>query len=146
MVDLKEGTKLGKSSSVLAAIEEPAYVHEWYDSNGALKKIELPRFQLSFKIDPSKPNKLFCEQLPGYYLKSGETIRELGSFSHYLCFENEKGQRKVYIPQQTFKAPEAKEVLLPGFELERELKTTRPSPQKGLVFDRQKGGTCSINP
>ena len=146
IIHVGDGLKISQPSAWLRDLEDPAYILEEYDDTPALKKIELPRFNLSFTPDPNHPQKWLCFQVPNFYLKQPlETVRSLGRFPHYLCLVNDKGDRKVIIPWQPFKAPEQKEVLLPQFEVDRQL-TEWPAPQKYLIFDVQKTAACPINP
>ena len=140
IIDLKDKTKLGKTSKLLTSFEDASYIQEWYDNQKVVKKIELPRFGLSFKPDSSKPAKFICDQYPGYGLNTSDPVKALGMYPHYILLEKGQGQRKVLLPQQSFQAPEEKEVLRPDFDVVRQLKREHLDPQKYLEFDIDKDG------
>lgn len=140
---LSDGAVLGRPSELLTDAEDPAYIHDWYDKEGHranLKQVELPRFALSFTPDPTAPNTLLCTQFPGYKINSTTPVKELGVHRNFILIENAKGQRKVLIPRQNFKAPEKKEVLLPRYEIDRSLERGNSEPQRYFVFDLEKNG------
>lgn len=138
---LQQDMRLGKPSSLFASFEDPSYIHEWYDLEGNLKKIELPRFNLSFRPSPQNSKILICEQFPTYMLNTTESVKKLGVHHHYILIEDANKRRKLILPQQNLKAPEKKEVLLPRYELDRCLKREELDPQKYFVFDVQKNET-----
>lgn len=143
-----EDLKLGKPSSLFTTFEDPAYIHEWYEGDGKqklyeadkLKKIELPRFNLSFKPSPQNPQKLMCEQFPNFALNTTDPVKKLGIHHHYILLEDANKQRKLILPNQKLDAPKEKEVLLPNYELNRDLKIEESVPQQYYVFDVQKNG------
>ena len=108
---------LSKPSSLMRAFEFPEYIHEWY-SGDALKQIELPRYGLTFSVDPKDPARFKADQHKGFYLKPKEVLPKLGSYPHYLVLENKMGQKKIIFPYQHFKSPENKNSLLPGFAID----------------------------
>ena len=136
--DLSDVSKLGKTSSAFTFMEDPAFIHEWYTEDGALKKIEFTRLQLSFHPDPKNPKKLMSDQYPNYFINKTHTLNELGIFRNYLVLENEKGMRKAILPQHPFKTPPEKETLQPRFEIDLELHNS--DLIKTLIFDVQKNG------
>lgn len=138
---LSDQAALGVPSNLFAHFEDPAYIHEWYDSKGQLQNIELPRFNLSFK--PDAANRLMCEQFPGYYLNTRDPIPELGVHSSCLLLQNDQEkQLKVLLPQQFFQPYDKKEVLLPRYGIDRHLKKDERNAEKYLVFNVQRDQTA----
>lgn len=138
--DLKDGTRLGKPSKLFQGFEDPAYIHEGYDDVGNLKKIELPRFSLSFHLDPKDLGKPLCDQYPEYRLNTTHPIKDLGMYPHYILLEHPNGHQKVLLPQYDFKASDKNEVLLPRFEVKKNLELEKLEPQRYLEFEVQKNG------
>lgn len=132
---LVDDAELGAPSPLLTPFEEPAYIHEWYDEEGLLKHVELPRFALSFKPMAKKGGKLVCEQFPDYTLNSSVPVPELGVHRNFLLLEDSKGHRKVLMPRQQLKAADEKEVLIPRYEVDRQLARGSRSPQAYFTFD-----------
>lgn len=137
-----DGAKLGKPTKILSQFEDTSYIHEWYsDSNpNRLIQIELPRFGLSFKPEAGNVDRLTCEQFPGFFLNSTASVKELGTHQHFILLENQKGERKVLLPQQGFAPPEKKEVLEPRYEVNHALGRDQLDPQTFLVYDVQRNG------
>ncbi len=140
---LSDGLKLGKPSKLFTSFEDPSYIHEWYDDKGVLKKIELPRFNLSFSPEGTPPEKVKCDQFPKFTVNTKDASHELGIYPHYILLENGKGQRKLILPCQPFKSPEKKEVLEPRYEVDRSLERDQHKPQKYFAFDVQAHGLLS---
>lgn len=110
---------LSATSKWMDHLEHGAFVHEWYEEvkkvekesevkkseenvqepEPILKKIELPRFSLSFSVDREK---MSCDQIPGYFIAKQQAISQLGTYKHYLVLENEAGERKIIVPQWDF--------------------------------------------
>jgi hypothetical protein len=112
---------LGKSSPLFSNIEATSYIQEWYDSEGKLLEIELPRFKLSFKPDPLDRTLLECVQFSGWHLSIDQSIPALGSCDYHLVLEGPNGRKKIIIPDQELKSSQKKEVLAPRFERNQEL-------------------------
>jgi len=72
---LDTGHLLGKPSDLLASFENPDYIHAWYDEAGDIQRIDLPRFNLSFR--PSGQHFL-CAQFPGFRLNTSDPVKQLG--------------------------------------------------------------------
>ncbi|CRX37687.1 DUF3638 domain-containing protein [Estrella lausannensis] len=141
VLELPGGLKLGKTSNLLTHFEDPSYIHEWYDAQGKLVKLELPRFQLEFNINSSK--QLMCEEFPGFFLSPAKTIPKLGPNPHFIALENAEGACKVLLPRQNTQAPQTKEVLLARYELERDLERGNKSLQKYHVYDLNEQGALT---
>lgn len=115
---------LGKPSAYLRRFEHPLQIHEWYDHQGSLQEIELPRYGLTFYIDPHS-KKFSCPLFEGYVLDVNAAIPALGAYGrlhnivNYMVLKNDKGDQKVLIAQRPHEAPEHfKEVLSPIFKME----------------------------
>jgi hypothetical protein len=78
-------------------IEDPSYIHEWYEGD-QLKEVELPRFGLTFKKDPKNPTCFHCHQLEGFSFNPEKSLPKLGIYSRYLLLENSSGQKKALFP------------------------------------------------
>jgi len=137
---LSDGLKLGNSSKLLSSFEDSTYIHEWYDDENLLQEIELPRFNLSFKKSPQESEKLLCQQFPNYWLNTKTNVKELGIHHHYILLENSKGEKKVLLPWQEIMPPDKTEVLLPRYEMNRELEYENKNRQHYFTFDLQKNG------
>lgn len=139
--NLKESSILGKPSKCFSRFEDESYVHEWYSPKGKLQKAELPRFGLSFSPTHHKPLRLFCDQFPGYFVKSDEVLPELGSYRHYIVLENNQGQRKVLLPKQQFtKNERGAETLMPTYQINLELREEDRNPQTYCMLDVRADG------
>lgn len=149
VVEVKEsvsGYCLGASQSPLNCVEDRAYIHEWFEGKTA-KKVELPRFGLTFVPDAKKKNCWMCEQFPGYVVKPQERIKGLGVYSHYLMIENQDGDKKVLLPSQDFFSTKGQkknqETLEPLHFINAELALEHRGLQKYYAFDLKKDGTLS---
>lgn len=139
VINPSENLRLAKSSSFFTHFEDPTYIHEWYDSDNKLKKIELPRFQLSFTPNPQDPTQLLSDQFEGYHLNTVDSLKQLGGHHHFILLQ--KGnQQKVLLPSHLIKASSEKEVLKPRYELERNLGLEQLDQQSYYLFDVEKGG------
>lgn len=139
VISLDEHLRLGAPTGLFGSFEDGAYIHEWYDEQGHLKKVELPRFGLSFRPSPDNEFCLNSEQFPGYVLKPDYSLKALGAHHHYMVLENPQNQRKVLLPQQDLISTNPKEVLAPEYELERSLAMTQLNPEKYIAFDLHNG-------
>lgn len=131
---------MGIPSPLMDSIEEPQYIHEWYKED-QLYEINLPRYQLNFLIDSSDPSKLNCQEIPGYFLKSNEVLKKLGSYRHYLVLEDKHGNKKAFLPIHQFTSlPHAKrEVFEPRYEIDMETNCS-PRKQHYYLFEVLKNG------
>lgn len=110
--------QLGKPQTVLTHFEDASFIQEWYEDgmlSTQLFHIELPRFNLSFTYD-SENSRLVSDQFNdgAFFLSSEQYVRALGAYTHYLALENDRGEKKVLIPNQWLKQlenPEDRESL-----------------------------------
>lgn len=126
--------KLGKTSKMLASFEDPAYIHEWYNDQDKLIKIELPRFHLKFDEN------FKCAEFPDYHWDREKKVPSLGVHRSYLVLTNKKGESKVILPVQEFKKPDNQEVLLPRYDIERNLKRGDIKPERYFTYGLEKNG------
>lgn len=138
---ISDKTELGISSPLMTTVEDPAFIHEWYNAKG-LAEVELPRYSLSFKTDPKNASKLYCNNLPGFFLKPGDLLNKLGVYRHYLVLENDHGIKKVILPVHHFSPPKElkPEVLIPRYTIEMDLESQISKPQQYHVFEVKKNG------
>lgn len=67
----------------------------------ALKRIDLPRFNLHFDVDESQGEwKLKCREFPGYHLAKSQIIEGYEIFYEDLVLINDRGEKKVLIPKR----------------------------------------------
>ncbi|MBA3238118.1 MAG: DUF3638 domain-containing protein [Parachlamydiaceae bacterium] len=102
-----EDLLLGKPQTVLTHFEDPSFIQEWYEESilsTQLRQVELPRFNLSFTYD-AKNSRLASDQFTegGFFLSPEQYVPALGAYTHYMVLENERGEKKVLIPQQWLK-------------------------------------------
>lgn len=137
IIRMSDKAQLKKSSTPLARFEDPSYIEEWYNSEGNLIEINLPRYKLSFKPTLENRNVLACDQIPGFFIKnSNEVVKALGIHRNYLVLENEEGtQKKILIPYLNFKESKKSESLLPNFEIDQLLARGNVEPQKYFIYD-----------
>jgi|GEM_PF-5628623 len=131
---IRDGARLGTPSEIARSFEDPTYIHEWYDSNGKLVELELPRFNLSFVMDP-KLKVLKCLEIEGYVLDPEATVPSLGAFKRFLSLKNAAGKELVLIPDQKFTPPQEQEVLLPRFSVRRETGLQDREKQKYFSYE-----------
>ncbi len=139
-----DGYLLGQSSSLFHHFEEPECIQEWYDEQGTLREVELPRYSLSFTHSESTGS-LFCTSpgWQGYHLAKDQEVPFLGSFSHRMVLENKAGERKILLAQQwaeKLEQSEDKESLKPYFSLNRNTGLEQPFTQKLYCFDQKENG------
>ncbi|MBA3238785.1 MAG: hypothetical protein H0T62_10635 [Parachlamydiaceae bacterium] len=127
--------KLGIPSSLLTDFEDPSYIHEWYDDSNMRTKLELPRFNLTFTLEKASGKYICGKPFEGFFLNPEKEIKKLGSHHHYLVLENVEGLFKVLLPVQKTEKPEELEVLLPRYDLKRDLEPGNRSLQKYYVYD-----------
>lgn len=135
---------LGKCSPLMKNFEDESYIQEWYDSEGKLLEIELPRYQLSFKPDPKSSDKLISKEFPGYFLNFKDAVKQLGVHHNYLLLEKDsgpqKGHKKVILPKLNLQTRPKKEVLTPSYFVDKRLDIYKYEPQQYYTFDLQKNG------
>jgi len=136
---LSDKAVLGTPSNLFKNFESPEYIQEWYTKShwyarSQLKQVELPRYGLSFDYH-SKQKKLFCKEVPGFFLSPNQHVPFLGVFKHCLVLENAKGQKKVLVPHHYFIALEKFESLEPNFYIYQNLSADRPFKQTFAQFD-----------
>jgi len=88
---------LGGSYAFLRGIADVHDIHVWRDSEGNHRCIELPQYDLDFRIN-SEDARAYCSQIGGFYLSKNQGIVDLHGFRNYLLLENSRGQKKVVIP------------------------------------------------
>lgn len=96
---LKQSWLLSQPSMMMSSFESLDYIHEWYDEKRVLKKIELPRFSLSFTVNGSQYQ---CDQIPGYSLAKDQPVSMLGGYKYFIVLENADKQKKVLLPQWNY--------------------------------------------
>lgn len=121
IIRISDNALLGKPSQIFTHFEAPAYIQEWYDDQGNLIEIELPRFALSFKPHKENNERLECTQYPGWCLATDQLVPALGGCNYYLLLIGPNGKKKVLLPNQELKAPKKKEVIEPHFKRKQEL-------------------------
>ncbi|MBA3238120.1 MAG: DUF3638 domain-containing protein [Parachlamydiaceae bacterium] len=94
--------QLGKAQTVLTHFEDASFIQEWYEDSllsTQLRHVELPRFNLSFTYDV-KNSRLASDQFNegGFFLSTEQYVSALGAYTHYLVLENDKGEKKILIP------------------------------------------------
>lgn len=130
--------ELGSSKGWMQVVEEPQYVHAWYQ-NQKLLEIELPRFNLSFKAGSKKTLKLYSEQFPGFYVQFDAVLKKAGAYRHYLVMQDDHGNKKALFPLHHFLSlSEKKEVFEPRYTIDMEVKSAKP--QRYFVFEVMKNG------
>ncbi|NGX41816.1 MAG: hypothetical protein K940chlam7_00090 [Chlamydiae bacterium] len=130
--------QLSLPSGFFQRFEDSSYIQEWFNGTD-LAKVELPRFGLTFVPDGDK---MFCQQLEGYFLSAEQYVPTLGSYSNYLVLENQQGKKKVLLPQQSLKSDEKKkESLLPLFQVDRKTATEDNVKFSTLVYDVDDNGS-----
>lgn len=133
---LSDNALLNGASSLLNDFEDPSYIHLWHDNSGKLFEIELPRFGLTFKASIHDSTIFNCLEYPGWHLAKNQVIDQLGHFTAYLVLSNEKGQKKVIIPNQEFiKFSNKPEVFEAKFASDQKLQSHEIENVESLVFD-----------
>ena len=93
------------SLSFFSRFEDMSLVLVWKEAqthNPML--IELPRFNLSFKIKTVAGElRAVCKNFPGYFLAKKQHVPALKDFPHFLLLENAKGDQKILLPKQLLK-------------------------------------------
>jgi hypothetical protein len=140
---VKEEINLGKTSRLLSHFEDPSYIHEWYNDQNKLVKLELPRFDLTFVPHTTEPGKFACKQFPGYHLNLAKEVPGLGVHLHYIVLENSKGECKVLLPVQKLLKPQKLEVLLPRYDIERNLERGNQKVHAYFTYHLGKKGALS---
>lgn len=115
-------------SARFSSFESPFYIQEWCHSSPfgfvlpgrSPVKMELPRYGLTFDLVNDERGGYTCREFPGFRLKEGETLPSLGTCSHYLILENDRGVKKVIIPRNLpIESGDVKfEVLAPNYDLQ----------------------------
>ncbi len=85
------------------SFEAGTRVLAWVGEDAAVRRIDLPRFDLSFVLNEKK---LECEQMKKYFISNEQYISSLDDFSHYLVLEKEekgKVEKVVLFPRVPFK-------------------------------------------
>lgn len=127
-------TKASDDIKLLARFEETAFTHVWSNDLEQIDSIELSRFGLSFSIKEHNGNKIaLCNQVKGFRLAHKQYIPSLGIFKNYLVLENERGDKKVLLPQQAIREKLTKSALNPHIMLDR--LETSATPQSYYVVD-----------
>lgn len=129
--ECRHGWRLGTPSNLCEAFEDPAYIHEWYNAQNQVQKVELPRYSLTF----SRENDGACEQFPGYTIANNQTVAQLGTYSHFLVLQNEEGKKKVLLPCHDFSPSNKKEIFEARFDINEELEKGNFSPQRFFAYD-----------
>lgn len=140
LVKCEDGTVLGAPSELFTHFEDPSYIEEWYDpTTDELKGVDLPRYGLSFKMNDS--SQLISDQFPGFHLKLEGSVPSLGTFPHFLLLENDQGEQKVILPDNTFVKPkEGYEALLSTFQRDLKLGLGDTSKFHYAVYSVEKEG------
>lgn len=101
IVRLSDSAVLGNPSSIVQDFEHPLYIQEWY-KNEKLIEVELPRYDLKFTHEKGK---LLCkgDKHQGFFISKQQYLSAFGSHTHFLLLENDKGAKKVLIPEHYFK-------------------------------------------
>lgn len=96
------------SLEFLSHFEDTSYVLTWKEqTTNEIKLIELPRFNLSFKVETVEGEKrVFSQDHPGFFLAKKQWVPALKDYPHYLLLENAKGEKKVLLPFQELVPPE----------------------------------------
>lgn len=136
----KDNLSLSQTSPLLTDFEDPSYIHEWYNENYKLTKIELPRFSLSFTVSD---NICFCDQFPGYFLAEDQTAKQIDPYQHYIVLENSDKQKKVLIPNWKFKTNKNIEVLEANFKVDFCLSEDVSNKQLYFAYDIDSKETLS---
>ncbi|PJD95658.1 MAG: hypothetical protein CK425_08120 [Parachlamydia sp.] len=146
---LSDKAVLGTPSELFKNFESAEYIQEWYSpphwySRSHLKQVELPRYGLSFDYHP-KQKKLFCKEIPGFFLSPNQHVPFLGVFNHCLVLENAKGQKKVLLPHHHFELIDKFESLEPKFNINQNLSAELPFKQTFAVFDVDPDGSLKTH-
>ncbi|MEI8365202.1 MAG: DUF3638 domain-containing protein [Parachlamydiaceae bacterium] len=139
-----DGLILGDQSLHLGDFEEKFRISEWYDpKTKKLAEVELPRFNLSFKPFESNPNDLYCTQLPGWKLDKNRNVSALGSCNYALALVNNKGERRILLPNQLFHSSGEKDVL--ASKVTRSQEATKKCAYNYFCFDLNEKGEFQLN-
>lgn len=119
----------------LKAFEQSNEIGVWKDAAQEPKRIELPRFNLTFiaKTDPRGKMSWECQEIQGYFLSEKQFIEPLAKLNvtSFLKLENEKGENKILIPRQNLDKQSH------GFKAERKF-AREENIQKYLIYDYQR--------
>lgn len=117
IIDLKTNWNLQIEIDQYLQFEQSFYTHYWADEEGHLKKIEFPRYALSFTCEEDK---YFSDQFSGYFIVE-ERAKALGSYQHYIMLKNDEGKKKILLPKLKYFAPLHKEVFDTYFGIDPEV-------------------------
>lgn len=131
VLKIQSGQTLALRPTQFNRFEDKGFIHEYVSPStpDELVELEFTRFGLVFTREDSQ---LMCQKFEGYRLVD-RSIKSLGTYRNYLVIENDEGKTKVLIPSHAYQEPNAKEVLQPTYNFNRELSSL--DQQDFYLFD-----------
>ncbi|HEV8051846.1 MAG TPA: hypothetical protein VGP47_05065, partial [Parachlamydiaceae bacterium] len=84
----------------LTSFEDFSFINVWRDVNEIPSLIELPRYNLTFKLhaSDSKKSRWVCSSLGGFHLAESQFVPSMGNLKGYLVLENKNGEKLIILP------------------------------------------------
>ena len=103
LLDLKTGYQLVEPSKTFSEFELVHHINCWADDSMTLRKIDFPRFNLSFRKDKGM-HQFACEQYPGWHLDTEQFAPHLSPTTGFIRLrrkddKTKKILTKVLIPR-----------------------------------------------
>lgn len=87
----------------LSNFEPLPHVLVWEDVSKEPKKIELPRFGLTFEVkDVGGQKRAVSNNYAGFFIAEKQYVPVLKDMSHFLLLQNAQGHQKVLLPRRKF--------------------------------------------
>ncbi len=103
MHELGNPHDLTANAAPLSGFETIDYTDVWCNPRThKVERIEFPRYKLKFNIvNHDGEKKALCTHPQGFYLAKKQFHPHFKHFSHYLLLENDSGEQRILIPNQT---------------------------------------------
>ncbi len=116
-----ENLRLGQPGKSFQLFEPNKFCEYWYTEDNQIAKVSLPRFSLSFTYNADK-ERLQSKEFPEFYLDKNQALSSTHLTKGYLLLTNEKGEKKLLLPDQKITVPGRQAVLIPKYEREQQTK------------------------
>lgn len=96
-----KGSKFDSAYQFLTHFENDRHIHLWHHNLEKKLHLELLRYGLNFDLDLSQePIRWASREYPQYFLSPVQSLPILGNLQGALLLQNQKGEKKVLIPNR----------------------------------------------